>query len=100
MNLNVCKLKTSSRRSRGFQDGTQDVTKQYNCIKIYETTSLKGGGGKDADISNFGNEWSVKPKQKKLHINTVLELIKSCPTVVQVSNPNTVIQVHQRRTTK
>lgn len=28
-------------------------------LQIYEITSLKGVEGKDADSSNFGNEWSL-----------------------------------------
>jgi len=25
-------------------------------VRVYEVTSLKGMGGKDSDLSNFGNE--------------------------------------------
>lgn len=42
----------------------QNVTKEYNCMTMYETTSPKkaGGGariGEGGGLSIFGDEWSL-----------------------------------------
>lgn len=44
---------------RGSQDEMQNVTKE-SVLPLYETDLLKEvGGGEDADLSNFGNEWGL-----------------------------------------
>lgn len=45
---------------------------------MYEITSLEGrGGNRSADLSNYGNEWSLEgSRQKGLHTGAVLEVGK------------------------
>lgn len=54
MNFNVCKFKIFFRRFRGFQKDWQLCVSQMS-----EAISVKEKGDKGADLSNFGNKWSV-----------------------------------------
>ena len=44
---------------------TKDKRQNYLLFQMYETTSLKGVGGKGVALSNFGNEWNYKTKVKR-----------------------------------
>lgn len=43
------------------------------------------GGGRGADLSNFGGEEPITLNTKKLHMNTILSLVKLFPTGVWFS---------------
>lgn len=47
------------------------LRKDLIILQMYET-SLYGWGGKGVDTSTFGNEWSLRPEEKELHISAVL----------------------------
>lgn len=41
------------------QNGMQNVTEHLIVLQMYDTTLVKGVEGKVANLSNFGNEWSL-----------------------------------------
>lgn len=48
-----------------YQNGMQKMTKQSNCIINYETTTLKGGAGIGASLSNLKRSRAYKTKDKE-----------------------------------
>lgn len=51
-------LKEVFRRLEDPTDGMQNVAKQ-SVLQKYETISLKGVGGKGANLTNSGNAWDL-----------------------------------------
>lgn len=66
MNLIVCKFKEPLRRFRGSWGKLQGVIGEPHCTTNIRNNLNEGRRKKGADLTSFGNEWSLRVQAKEL----------------------------------